>query len=112
MKEDKKGLDILDIRLDESGTNLIAYWRNRRQGYLGSTLSQEDLAMLLQINRNVLNDIEQGKSKPDIDTLFNIAAVLEIPPHVVFAPLWKKARERMNQRRTTAGFGKAYARSI
>ena len=86
--------------------NLIRYWRKRRQGKPQTSLSQIELAKLASISPAALRRYESGKALPPTKTLFLLAASLDLPPHVLLAPLWRKAREEVSQKRKALGFAK------
>lgn len=96
------------INLSRSTDNLIAYWRTRRQGLPGQPLGLEGLCELTGIDRKTLFNYENGKVIPKAKHLFLIAAALDVPPHVLYAQLWRKVREDMADKRREVGFGKAY----
>ncbi len=84
--------------------NLIAYWRKRRQGKPNTPLSISELATLCRISPASLRHYESGKVIPPTQTLFALAAALDIPPHILLAPLWRKMRETLAKRRGDIGF--------
>lgn len=43
-------------------------------------LSQEDLADFSQKDRNTISDLERDQYNPSLDTIFRLAAVLEMKP--------------------------------
>ena len=87
--------------------NLIAYWRERRQGKLGSPMTQKDLALLIERDPTLVSRYERDERFPSFKTLFTIAAALEVPPHVLYPSLWRSEFERMRQRRDELGLGGA-----
>lgn len=50
-------------------------------------MSQELLSGLAGLDRTHYSKIERGLRSPTIDTLFKIAAALELPPHQIIAEL-------------------------
>ena len=52
--------------------------KGKTQGILADTAS---------LNRSFLSELETGKSQPTITTLFKIAEVLEIKPHLLIKEL-------------------------
>ena len=51
----------------------------KQKGY-----TQEQLSELAGISTDYLSEIERGKKKPSIDTLYAIVNVLEIEPYILF----------------------------
>lgn len=89
------------------GGNLIAYWRERRQGKPGSPMTQNDLARLISRDTSLVGRYERGERLPSFETLFTIAAALEVPPHVLYPSLWRSEFERIRRRRDELGMGTA-----
>ena len=55
-------------------------------------MSQELLSGLAGLDRTHYSKIERGLRSPTVDTLFRIAAALELPPHEIISQL----EERIN----------------
>ena len=56
----------------------IAFYRRRKE------LTQERLAEMVDINNVHMNRIERGVASASLDTLFAIAAALEVGPYKLF----------------------------
>lgn len=75
----KNGKMLLTLRLERSkiqkkgGDNLNIKEKREQLG-----ISQKELAEKVGISQSFLCDIEQGRSKPSIDTALKIAEVLDI----------------------------------
>lgn len=87
--------------------NLIAYWRERRQGKPGSPLTQKELGQLIERDPSLVGRYERGERYPSFEILFTIAAALEVPPHVLYPSLWRKKFATMRERRGKLGLGTA-----
>ena len=61
----------------ELGLN-VSYYRRKRG------LTQEQLAELLNIERNHVSNVELAKAGVSLDVIFRIADVLEVPVHRLF----------------------------
>ena len=75
----KNGKFMLTLRLERSkmqrkGVDIVNIKERREQ--LG--ISQKELAEKADISQSFLCDIEQGRSKPSIDTAIKIAQVLNV----------------------------------
>ncbi|NPV77927.1 MAG: helix-turn-helix transcriptional regulator [Anaerolineae bacterium] len=62
--------------------NDFGYWLQQEREKRG--LTQAKLAKLANLNRAVINKIENNQSKPTVETLQSIANALNLPDEVVF----------------------------
>jgi len=62
---------------------LAAFGQVVREARLGQGLTQEGLAFNAGLNRNFVMDIEKGRRKPSLITLFSLAKGLGISPAVL-----------------------------
>lgn len=115
-----KGISSLDdfmVREIDSDTN-IAEQKAMIQKKIGQTIrrkrtergmTQSDLARQLGIYQSALSNIEQGKTNPTIDMLFDISDALDCSiADIVSAPdepLWNVHRERLFQLLQRVSFG-------
>ena len=56
----------------------ISYYRRKRK------LTQEQLAEMIEVDRNHISNIELAKTGASLDVIFRIADALEIPVHKLF----------------------------
>ena len=47
-------------------------------------MTQNDLARLISRDTSLVGRYERGERLPSFETLFTIAAALEVPPHVLY----------------------------
>lgn len=73
------GIDKTDISV-----KLGQIIKNLRKG---ANLSQEDLALEAELQRNYISLIELGKNQPTIHVIFKIGYALNIPPHKIIKML-------------------------
>lgn len=87
--------------------NLIAYWRERRQGKPGYPMTQNDLARLIARDASLVGRYERGERYPSFHILFTLAAALEVPPHILYPSLWRTQFATMRKQRSKLGLGSA-----
>ena len=56
----------------------VSYYRRKRE------LTQEQLAEILEIERNHVSSIELAKAGTSLDVVFRLADALEVPVHKLF----------------------------
>lgn len=56
----------------------VSYYRRKRE------LTQEQLAEMLEIERNHVSSIELAKAGTSLDVIFRMADALEVPVHKLF----------------------------
>jgi transcriptional regulator with XRE-family HTH domain len=64
---------------------LAAFGQVVREARLGQGMTQEDLAFNAGLNRNYVADIEKGRRKPSLITIFSLAKGLELSPSVLIS---------------------------
>ena len=94
----KRRLCILPPAQDPSRPG-ISYLRRRTPGTQYAWLTQKELGDLAGLSEQAVARIERGRRLPSFGALFLIAAALGQPPHVLYADLWQKAREIVEERR-------------
>lgn len=87
------GVGAPDGRSDEVGPRIAAARRDR-----GMTLAQ--VARLVGVSSSLISQIERGRSRPSITTLFGLAQALEVPVDAFFG-------EHPSSAATPAGLGTA-----
>jgi len=65
----------------DSATLIAAFGRVLRQQRKEARLSQEQLALIADLQRNYVSELERGKKQASVVTLFKLTSALRISPH-------------------------------
>ena len=74
--------------------------KNLKQLRESKGLKQEQLAELLFVTRQTVSNYENGRSRPDIETLMKIAEILEIEPIRLFIQENPDSNEKIKEEKT------------
>lgn len=58
-----------------------AFGRVLRQQRIQAQLTQEQLALMADVQRNYVSELERGLKQASVITLFKLASALGVPPH-------------------------------
>ena len=65
----------------DSATFTAVFGRVLRQQRLQAKLTQEQLALAADLQRNYVSELERARKQASVVTLFKLAAALRVPPH-------------------------------
>jgi transcriptional regulator with XRE-family HTH domain len=78
--------------LDGTALN-AAFGRVLRQQRRQARLTQEQLALTADLQRNYVSELERGQKQASLMTLFKLASALDVAPHelvrLLFVELWE-----------------------
>ncbi|GHU06482.1 hypothetical protein FACS1894158_13020 [Betaproteobacteria bacterium] len=78
--------------MDSTALN-AAFGRVLRQQRKQARLTQEQLALTADLQRNYVSELERGQKQASLMTLFKLASALDVAPHelvrLLFMELWE-----------------------
>ena len=87
----------------DSATLSAAFGRVLRQQRKQAQLTQEQLALMADLQRNYVSELERSQKQASVVTLFKLAAALRVPPHEFVRLLSKELEQSLLLGESQAG---------
>ena len=79
----------------DNATLTAAFGRVLRQQRKQARLTQEQLALMADLQRNYVSELERGQKQSSVVTLFRLASALHVSPHEFVRQLSKELEDHI-----------------